>query len=76
MANFLSTAPFEREGRGYANSRTSRRKSPGEPLHVGERSLALQSPVPEISEITDAHTHTHTHTWTDTQNTAINILDI
>ena len=22
------------------------------------------------------HTHTHTHIWTDTQNTAINIIDL
>ena len=49
------------------NSRSSCCNSPGEVLHVGASSVALQPPVPDISEITDTHTHT--------QNTAINIID-
>ena len=47
------------------NWKTSRRNSPGECLHAGERSVALRYPIPEILEITDTHAH----------NTSINIID-
>ena len=41
-------------------SRTSCCNLAGEALHVGASSVALQPPVPDISEITDRHTDTHT----------------
>ena len=42
------------------DSKTSHCNSSGEALHVGESSVALRRPVPEISEITNAQTDTHT----------------
>ena len=42
----------------------------GKVLNVGERSVALQYPVPEISEVTKDK-HTVTRTQTHTQNTRI-----
>ena len=65
---------FSSQTKHLVDSRSSRRNSPGEALRDGVRSMMLQRPVPEMSEITDRQTdrHTHTHTW----NTIINIINI
>ena len=44
------------------NSRSSWWNLPCEPLRVAKRSVVLQRPVPEISEVTNRHTHRHTNT--------------
>ena len=49
------------------NSKSSHCNSPSEALHVGASSVTLQSPIPDMSEITDTHK--------DTQYTAINIIN-
>ena len=41
------------------DSKSSCCNSPGEALHVGASSVSLRPPIPDISEITNAHTHTH-----------------
>lgn len=51
------------------NSRSSWRNWPGKALHIGERRILLQCPVPNISNVivrqtdTNADTHIHTHMY-------------
>ena len=51
------------------NWKTSQCNLPGKAFHIGESSVVLPRPVPEISEIKNTQTDTHT------QNTAINIIN-